>query len=148
MTDAVEETTEGTSEAEAVETDERGRKKLVGGFSFKVPDGHPQQGEKIDKSFPYLECVDDRQAADTLKEKQEKGMGGWRLRDIVNDKLKASSRSNAYQNALMPYRPSEVPQADIRARMIRDLIRSGVPEGLATTTIDGVLALKVAPATS
>ena len=64
------------------------------------------------------------------------------LRDLVNDELKGRARSNAYQNAVMPYRPSEVSQADIRTRMIRDLIRSGVSEAVATSVIDSALAAK------
>ena len=134
MTDAVEETTEGTETAVEVRTDETGRKLLMGAFSFKVPEGHPEQGNKIDKTFEYIECIDDVQAVATLKEKK------WQLREIINDKLKASARSTSYQNALMPYRPSDVSQADIRARMIRDLVRSKVPEAIAIATIDTVLA--------
>ena len=133
MTDAVEETTEGTETAVEVRTDETGRKILTGAFSFKVPEGHPQQGDKIDKTFEYIECIDDMQAVATLKERK------WQLREIVNDKMKAAARSNSYQNALMPYRPSEVSQADIRSRLIRDLVRSGVPEAIAINTIDGAL---------
>lgn len=134
MTDAVEETTEGAEVAIEVRTDETGRKILTGAFTFKVPEGHPEQGNKIDKTFEFIECIDDVQAVATLKERK------WQLREIVNDKLKASARSNSYQNALMPYRPSEVSQADIRARMIRDLVRSGVPETIAITTIDAALS--------
>lgn len=138
MTDAVEESTDetGTEPVEVVEVelDKAGRQVREGKYSFKVPDGHPEQGNEIKKTFPYVKCTDDSQAVATLKERK------WKLRDIVNDKLKAGARSNAYQNALMPYRPSEVSQADIRARMIRDLIRSKVPEALAIKTIDMALA--------
>ena len=133
MTDAVEETTEGTEVAVEMRTDETGRKILTGAFSFKVPEGHPEQGNKIDKTFDYIECIDDRQAVAMLDERK------WKLRELINDKLKASARSNSYQNALMPYRPSEVSQADIRSRLIRDLVRSGVPETIAITTINAAL---------
>lgn len=109
---------------------------LAGAFSFSVPEGHPEQGKKIEKSFDYTQCENDQEAVSTLKTRE------WKLTDLVNDKLKSAARSNSYQNALMPYRPSETSQADIRLRMIRDLIRSGVPEALATSTIDGVLANK------
>lgn len=138
MTDAVEESTDETETAPVeivgAATDEIGRQVLEGKFSFKVPDGHPEQGREIKKTFSYAKCVDDKQAVATLNERK------WKLRDIINDKIKASARSNSYQNALMPYRPSEVSQEDIRARMIRDLIRSKVPEALAIKTIDAALA--------
>lgn len=165
MTDAVEETTEGTATAEEVRTDNQGRRLLTGGFGFKIPDGHPDQGQQVDKTFEYLECISDlvtfetdQEAAEALRKSELKLRNliavflshrsalttlverDWNLTAIVNDKLKAGARSNAYQNALMPYRPSEVSQADIRARMIRDLIRSKVPEALAIKTIDAALA--------
>lgn len=137
MTDAVEESSDETGTTPVavvdVETDEMGRQVLEGKFSFKVPDGHPEQGNEVKKTFSYVNCTDDAQAVATLKDRK------WKLRDIINDKIKASARSNSYQNALMPYRPSEVSQADIRARMIRDLIRSKVPEDRAIEIIDSAL---------
>jgi hypothetical protein len=111
-------------------------KNEVGKFSFKVPDGHPQAGEKIEKAFEYQVCDSDTEATEVLTDKK------WALRDLVNDNLKASARSNAYQNALAPYRPSEVSPEDIKERMIRDFIRLGVTEDVARAQVDTLLAAK------
>lgn len=106
----------------------------AGKFTFKVPEGHAQAGQTIEKSFDYKVCDDDAQAIEVLKEK------GWKLKDLVNDNLKANARSNGYQAALLPYRPSEVSQEDIKERMVRDFIRLGVPEAAARAQVDSLLA--------
>lgn len=59
---------------------------------------------------------------------------------MVNDNLKANARSNAYQAALLPYRPSEVSPAEIQERMVRDYIRLGIPEDVARAQVSGLLA--------
>jgi hypothetical protein len=59
---------------------------------------------------------------------------------MVNDNLKANARSNAYQAALLPYRPSEVSAEDIKERMIRDYIRLGIPEDTARKQVEALLA--------
>jgi len=107
--------------------------KKTGKFTFKVPDGHEQQGSTVEKEFPYDEVDNESEATDVLKIRK------WNVVSMVNEKLKSSARSNSYQNALMPYRPSEVSQEDIRVRMIRDYIRMGIPEDVAIAQIDGVL---------
>lgn len=61
------------------------------------------------------------------------------LLEMVNDKLKANARSNAYQAALLPYRPSEVSPEDIKERMVRDYIRLGVPEAMARAQVEALL---------
>lgn len=106
----------------------------AGKFSFAVPEGHPQAGTKIEKAFDYKVCDTDDEALTVLSEKN------WKLRDLVNDNLKANARSNAYQAALLPYRPSEVSQEDIKERMVRDFIRLGIPEAAARAQVDGMLA--------
>ncbi len=140
----------GTTESEStgavpeVVKDEAGRTIIKDKFSFKIPETHPDCDKDTDGlgkgkkggTYIFSQCANDQQAAATLLERK------WRLMDLVNDELKSRARSNAYQNATMPYKPSEVPQETIRTRMIRDLIRSGVSEALATTTIDTVLASK------
>lgn len=106
----------------------------VGKFTFAIPDGHPQAGEKIEKTFDYKECSSDTEAQTVLTEKK------WSLMGLVNDSLKANARSNAYQAALLPYRPSEVSPDEIKERMVRDYIRLGVPEDTARKQVEALLA--------
>lgn len=109
-------------------------KTQVGKFTFKVPDGHPQAGEKLEKAFEYSVCETESEASAVMAEKK------WSLLEMVNDVLKANSRSNAYQAALLPYRPSEVSAEDIKERMIRDYIRLGIPEDTARKQVEALLA--------
>jgi hypothetical protein len=106
----------------------------VGKFSFAVPEGHPEAGKKIEKSFEYQECENDTEAQTVITEKK------WSIRGMVNDNLKANARSNAYQAALLPYRPSEVSPEDIKERMVRDYIRLGVAEEIARKQVEALLA--------
>lgn len=108
-------------------------KELVGKFTFKVPEGHPEAGKKIEKSFDYKECTDPAEAQAVMDDKK------WSLVDMVNENLKASARSNAYQAALLPYRPSEVSQEDIIERMVRDYIRVGVAEDVARAQVTALM---------
>lgn len=108
-------------------------KTLVGKFTFKIPDGHPQAGEKLEKGFEFQECESETEAQTVLAEKK------WTLKDMVNDTLKANARSNAYQAALLPYRPSEVSPEDIKERMIRDYIRLGISEDAARKQVESML---------
>lgn len=106
----------------------------VAKFTFAIPEGHAQAGEKIEKSFDYkqVETVDEAEAVIADKK--------WSIVGMVNDNLKANARSNAYQAALLPYRPSEVSAEDIRERMIRDYIRLGIPEDAARAQVEGMLS--------
>lgn len=106
----------------------------VGKFSFKVPEGHPEAGKKIEKSFEYNEVATEAEANEVMTTKK------WKLIDLVNDNLKTAARSNAYQAALMPYKPSEVSPEDIMERMVRDFIRLGIPEDIARKQVEGILA--------
>lgn len=108
-------------------------KTLVGKFTFKVPDGHAQAGEKIEKAFDFQECETVEEAEKVMADKK------WSLRDMVNENLKASARSNAYQAALLPYRPSEVSAEEIQERMVRDYIRLGVSEEVARKQVAALL---------
>jgi len=106
----------------------------VGKFTFAIPDGHPQAGEKVEKTFEYKVTSTDSEASEVLTEKK------WSLVGLVNDSLKANARSNAYQAALLPYRPSEVTPDEIKERMIRDYIRLGIPEDTARKQVEALLA--------
>jgi len=109
-------------------------KNLVGKFSFKVPEGHAQAGEKVEKTFEYRECENEAEAKTIAEEKK------LNFLDMVNDTLKANARSNAYQAALLPYRPSEVTPEEIKERMVRDYIRLGIPEDTARKQVESLLA--------
>lgn len=113
-------------------------KTLVGKFTFAIPEGHPQAGEKIEKAFEYSQTENDAEASGVMTEKK------WSLSGMVNDVLKANARSNAYQAALLPYRPSEVSPEDIKERMIRDYIRLGIPEDTARKQVEALLAASAA----
>lgn len=106
----------------------------VGKFSFSVPEGHAEAGKKIEKAFEYSVCENDAEATQVLTDKK------LSLTEIVNDKLKANARSNAYQAALLPYRPSEVSAEDIQERAIRDLIRLGMAEEQARALVTSATA--------
>jgi hypothetical protein len=106
----------------------------VSKFSFKVPEGHPEAGQKIEKAFEYQVCENESEATKVMTDKK------WKLLDMVNDTIKANARSNGYQSALLPYRPSEVSQEDIKERMVRDYIRLGVKEEAARAQVDALLA--------
>ena len=106
----------------------------VGKFSFAVPEGHAQAGEKIEKTFEYKVCSNLPEAAAVIDEKK------WDIVSMVNDNLKANARSNAYQAALLPYRPSEVTPEEIQERMVRDYIRLGVSEDTARKQVAALLA--------
>lgn len=106
----------------------------VGKFTFAVPEGHAQAGEKIEKTFDYKVCDNEAEANAVLAERK------WSIVGLVNDNLKANARSNAYQAALLPYRPSEVSEEDIVERMVRDYIRLGLPEEIARKQVTALLA--------
>lgn len=106
----------------------------VAKFTFSIPEGHSQSGEKVEKSFEYSVCDNETEAQATITEKK------WSVVGMVNDILKANARSNAYQAALLPYRPSEVSQDDIKERMIRDYIRLGVSEDTARKQVEALLS--------
>ena len=108
----------------------------VAKFTFTVPDGHPQAGEKIEKGFEYQVCENQSEAEKILTDKN------LSIVEMVNDKLKANARSNAYQAALLPYRPSETSPEEIKERMVRDFIRLGIDEAVARAQVDALLAAK------
>lgn len=112
-------------------------KTLVGKFSFKVPEDSPvveERGKKVEKAFEYKETENDAEAQAVMAEKK------WSLKDMVDEALKSNARSNAYQSALLPHKPSEVSQDDIKERMIRDYIRLGIAENIARAQVEAMLA--------
>jgi hypothetical protein len=106
----------------------------VGKFTFAIPEGHPQAGEKVEKTFDFRVCNTVAEAESVIAEKK------WNITAMVNDVLKANARSNQYQAALLPYRPSEVTQEEIVERMVRDYIRIGISEEVARKQVTALLA--------
>jgi ribosomal protein L44E len=109
-------------------------KTQVGKFTFAIPEGHAQAGQKVEKAFEYQVCENRAEADSVIAEKK------WDVVAMVNDNLKANARSNSYQAALLPYRPSEVTPDEIKERMIRDYIRLGIPEDTARKQVEALLA--------
>lgn len=104
-------------------------------FTFKVPKGHADTGKAVEKSFTFPVCVDNE---DVLAKVME--IKGWSLVEMINDALKANARSNAYQLALAPYRPSQRTPEQIREDIIRDFVRTGIPEEAARRTVESMFA--------
>lgn len=127
-----EETT--VTEEKTLKTDGAGRAIHNADLSFKVPESHPRHKDEkgnvrtISKSYSYSQCANDRQAAETLKTEE------WSLVDLVNEELKGRARNNAYQKAMAPYKKTVSPEA-IRARMVLDMIRLGIPEEVAEKNV-------------
>jgi hypothetical protein len=115
-------------------------KTLVGKFSFVVPGTpgepgvHADAGKKMEKAFEYEQVESLDEANKVLADKK------WDIVGMVNDVLKANARSNAYQAATLPYRPSTVEPEDIKERMVRDYIRLGIPEEIARAQVESLLA--------
>jgi hypothetical protein len=106
----------------------------VGKFTFTIPEGHPSEGEKVEKAFSYQVC----QTEDEAREVAEKRKLSFLT--MVNDNVKKLARSNAYQAAMLPYKPSEVSPEDIQERMVRDWIRMGKTEAQARRIVEAALA--------
>lgn len=104
-----------------------------GKFSFAIPEGHAQAGDKVEKTFEYLECQTTEEAEKVIADKK------WNVVTMVNDNLKANARSSSYQAALLPYRPSEVSPEEIQERMVRDYIRLGISESVAREQVAALL---------
>lgn len=117
-------------------------KTLIAKFTFKVPDGHAQAGEKLEKAFEYQETSDEAEALKVIADKK------WSVKAMVDETLKANARSNAYQAALLPYRPSEVSPEEIKERMVRDYIRLGIAEDVARKQVEAMLNANNPPAAS
>jgi len=121
-------------------------KTLVGKFTFKIPELSEEQtnqglerndaGLEVEKAFEYQQPETEEEAQKLATEKK------LSFKQLVADKIKSNARSNAYQAALLPYRPSEVSQEDIKERMVRDYIRLGINEESARKMVEQALASK------
>jgi hypothetical protein len=110
----------------------------VGKFTFTVPEGHPSEGEKVEKGFSFQVCQNEDEAKEVMEKRK------LNITSMVNDNLKKLARSNAYQAAMLPYKPSEVSPEDIQERMVRDWIRMGKTEAQARKIVQAALAEETA----
>lgn len=101
-------------------------------FGYKIPAGHQDEGKQIEKVFTYPICETDEEVNRVLDGK------GWNVKEMVNDALKAQYRSNAYQLALAAYKTTRTPE-QLRADIIKDLVRMGFSEEVATAQVDTML---------
>lgn len=106
-------------------------------FKFKVPQPHPEAGAEKTGSFNHDECENEQEAVSVMEARE------WNIVDLVNNLIKANARASAYQAATLPYKESKVQPEQIRERMIRDFIRSGLTEDVARQTVDAALGQRV-----
>jgi hypothetical protein len=112
--------------------------KLTAEFTYKIPANHPDAGKQIKSTFVHDKCETDAEALSVIQEKE------WTVIEMVNEILKRNARSNATQNALLPYKVNEnVSPEDIKQRMIRDYIRLGKSEEVARKIVEATLAASV-----
>ena len=112
-------------------------------LSFTVPADTIKEdvkpGTKYDKTFSFRVVENDEQANKIMEEK------GLTLLDLINRKLKADARSNAYQSEVLAHKPlsSTVPVADIKERLVRDFMRAGegrITEAMARAQVEAILS--------
>ena len=108
----------------------------VGKYKFKVPadSTHVDAGKQFEREYDYTEVSDSAEAT-AIMEKE-----GWTLEGFVNEKLQNRAKSNSYQNALAAYRPTEMSAEDLRASLIRNFIRAGLSEDVASKQVDSILS--------
>ncbi len=108
-------------------------------LSYRVPKDSPVEslrGQKQEVNYTKQVVQTVEQANEVMAAKE------WTIVEMVNDKLGANARSNAYQAALAPHKPTKVSQDDIKERMIRDYIRLGIAEDVARAQVDALLSTK------
>ena len=114
-------------------------------LTFTVPadtvkeDAKP--GSKYEKPFSYRVVETEEQATAIMEEK------GLNLVDLINRKLKADARSNAYQSEVLAHKPlsSSVSVDEIKERLVRDFMRAGqgaITEAMARAQVESILSQK------
>lgn len=106
-------------------------------FGYKVPSGHADEGKAFEKAFTFPICETDDEVNTVLEGK------GWTVKEMVNDALKAGSRSNAYQLALAAYKTTRTPE-QLRLDIIKDLVRAGISEDIAKVQVDAMFSAQTA----
>jgi hypothetical protein len=112
----------------------------TGTFSFKYPENaEPEKaGTSENLPFKFAVCESDADVSKILAERKKTVL------QLVNDWLKTNARSNAYQNAGLPYKPQTVSNEDIKERMVRDYMRLRIPEAMARQQVEALLAAMAA----
>lgn len=114
-------------------------------LTFTTPEDSVKEdakpGAKYDKPFTYRVVEDEEQAKALIAEKGEK----WSLVELVNRKLKADARSNAYQTEVLTHKPlsSTVSVDEIKERLVKDFMRAGegrITESMARAQVDAFLS--------
>jgi hypothetical protein len=109
----------------------------TGKFKFTVPESSPvDAGKEMELPFTFDICENESEALTVASERK------WSVLSIINDKLRTTAKSNAYQAQVVKYKPSEVSPEDIKERMIRDFLRLGISEDVARKQVDALLAAK------
>lgn len=114
-------------------------KTVAAKLTYKVPADSPveaERGKEYEKAFDYQQCESEDEAASVLKEKE------LSVLELVNAKLKAQGRANAYQAALAPHKPSTMSQDDAVESIVRAMIRQGIPESIARAQVSSLLENK------
>lgn len=108
----------------------------VGKYKFKVPadSTHVDAGKQFEREYDFP-SVESESEALAVMEKE-----GWTVEGFVNEKLQNRAKSNSYQNALAAYRPTEMSAEDLRASLIRNFIRAGLSEDVASKQVDSILS--------
>lgn len=109
-------------------------------LTFTVPKDTVKEGAtagaEIEKPFTFRQVDSEELATKIITEKK------WDLQELVNRKLKADARSNAYQAELLQHKPittTRTPE-EIAETMVRDAIRMGFSESDARAYVDSMLA--------
>lgn len=106
-------------------------------FDFTVPKDSPVEAERGKKSeipYSYVEVENVDEANKVCADKE------WDFIGLVNAKLKASAKSNAYQAELAKHRVSTLSPEDMFESAVRQLIRMGIPEDVARKQLEGMKA--------
>lgn len=109
----------------------------TGKFKFTVPaDAPADAGKELELPYTFDIAESEDEALQVATEKK------WSVLSLINDKLRTSAKSNAYQAQVAKYRPSEVSPDDIKERILRDFIRMGISEDIARKQVEALLASK------
>lgn len=109
-------------------------------LTFTVPQDTVKEGAvagaEIEKPFTFRIVDSDELAQKIVAEKK------WDLQELVNRKLKADARSNAYQAELLQHKPVTTTRTpdEIRESMVRDALRLGLGENEARAYVDSMIA--------
>lgn len=108
----------------------------TGKYKFKVPadSSHVDAGKQFERDYDYT-ATESADEAEKVAEKE-----GWTLQGFVDTALQNRAKSNSYQNALAAYRPTEMSAEDLRASLIRNFIRAGLSEDVASKQVDSILS--------